>query len=277
MAGRPRKLDALDPVSVGGDILVSDVSNFDGIVLASTTSVGGSVHIERVDAYDLLSNCSLDSIIGIGILSVGGDLLLLGCVSEPIQPFATIHVAGTLRIQDGGARLTDLGMLSSLTHAGGLEIHANAALSSLEGLEGLSFLADDDLLLTHNPSLIRLEGLANLSTVPGSVTIDGKDGLVDLRGLEQLTDIGSHLSVGEFSGNPSLERLDGLEGVRTVGGVLWINYNDLLTDVTAAHGIEFVDDRVLILENPSLATADAQALADAIPDKGTVLILDNGP
>jgi len=232
--------------------------------------VAGSVHLTNGSLY------SSD----IGILSVGGDLSLLGCAGEPVQPFATTHVMGTLRIHEGGAGLTELGMLSSLTHAGSLEIDANAALVRLDGLEGLASLEGGvlaDLRLTHNPSLSSLEGLANLSTVAGSVTIDGNDSLVDLRGLEQLADIGSHLSVGEFSGNAALERLDGLEGLRTVGSELWINHNDVLTDVTAAHGIVTVDGRLLIQSNPSLATADAQALADAIPDKGTVSILDNAP
>jgi O-acetylhomoserine/O-acetylserine sulfhydrylase-like pyridoxal-dependent enzyme len=73
-----------------------------------------------------------------------------------------------------------------------------------------------------------------------------------------------------------LERLDGLEGLRTVGE-LWLNHNHVLTDVTAAHGIETVYGGVLIQSNPSLATADAQALADAIPNKGVVSIVDNAP
>jgi hypothetical protein len=126
---------------------------------------------------------------------------------------------------------------------------SNTALTSLEGLESITSL-DRSFGASGNP-LVDLRGLDGLTTVGGDLYVTYTDGFTDLSGLDSLTSVGGILGLsglhdltslhglealetagGVVIGDTSLDGLDALSGVTTVGSVgVWLWSNPALTDV----------------------------------------------
>jgi len=79
-----------------------------------------------------------------------------------------------------------------------------------------------------------------------------------------------------FSG--SLVDFSGLENLEVIGGDFMVDWNSVLSDVRALHGITSVGSDFTITDNTELLTEDAEALRDAIGTDnigGTVTISGN--
>jgi len=174
-------------------------------------------------------------------------------------------VVGLLRIE--GSDLTDLSALAGLVEIrGGLEIHDNAGLLSLAGLESLQAVRVGGGHLGHlhigrydegvqgNPGLMSLEALGGLREVEGNLDIEYNYELTGLRGLDELRSIGLNFAVGysdqiedlhglgrltsvgqtfRLTGLDGLTSLDGLGPLSTVGWLLRLEYIESLANIDA--------------------------------------------
>jgi hypothetical protein len=131
-----------------------------------------------------------------------------------------------------GNDITNLNGLSVLTSiTGNLGIIENSSLNVLTGLDNVTSIGGS-LNIKHNPVLTGLTGLENVTSI-ADICIADNNSLNSLTGLANVSSIEGFLHIGEWSvgGNPGLTNLEGLENVTYIGGDVYINYNDSLTDL----------------------------------------------
>ena len=131
------------------------------------------------------------------------------------------------------------------TIAGDLEItRINRTL--FEGLNQLSTV-EGNLTIYDNDELKNFEGLNDLASVGGNVAIHDNDELVNLKGLSFLQTIGGHFSV---SHNDKLTAVDGLIKLNAVVGNVRIDNNNQLANIDGLFGLTTVGGSFTIAFNP---------------------------
>ena len=103
-------------------------------------------------------------------------------------------------------------------------------------------------------------GLNNLTSVGTFLTIGYNDVLTNLDGLNNLTSVGLDL---EITFNNALTNLDGLNNLTSVGTALKINNNDALTYLNL-YSLNLVGAYFGIYKNVKLCTYLAEALRDQV-------------
>jgi len=88
----------------------------------------------------------------------------------------------------------------------------------------------------------------NCTEIEGDVTIDGYE-ILNLNGLSVLTTIGG-LSIG----HTHLKSLEGLNNVTSIGGQLFIKYNDSLQSISALSNVNTIDGYFNVVSNINLTT-----------------------
>ena len=142
----------------------------------------------------------------------------------------------------------DLTPLNILTYIGGnILITGNTEQTSLKGLENITSVGGDLILVGSNPKLTNL--VIGCSTYGGSITIDTNPALTDLSGLENLTSIGKNFFITH---NSALTNLDALKNLKTIGGYLSITYNDALTNLSGLAKLTSVGTYFSIESNSKL-------------------------
>jgi hypothetical protein len=129
------------------------------------------------------------------------------------------------------AEVDALGVTGCESVSGYLYIQgASNSLTSIKNLDGLANLTSvgGTLTIYLNYAPTNLDGLANLTSVGGYLKIEGNDALTNLDGLANLTSVGGYLRIYR---NYALTNLDGLANLTSVGGDLLIAYNDALTNL----------------------------------------------
>ena len=129
--------------------------------------------------------------------------------------------------------------------------------ANLDVLRGVKEIYGD-LFIGHpwggNPVLENVDGLANLTTVRGDLTIMGNAALSSLAGLRSLVQVDGSLAVtknGVLTSLHGLEALAHLGNGATTGSVL-INENPLLAEVDGLSGLNQGLSSLSLYSNPSL-------------------------
>ncbi len=93
----------------------------------------------------------------------------------------------------------------------------------------------------------------NCTEIEGDVMIDGDD-ITNLNGLNVLTAIWGHLSIGNTpNNNPVLTSLSGLDNITYIGGNLLICGNNALTNLTGLEGLDSIE-MLRIVSNDALTS-----------------------
>ncbi len=216
----------------------------------------------EVDAF----NCSeISGRLTVGSLSGPTDITDL----TPLVGLTS--VSGFLRIWDNPL-LTSLAGLEDLTFIGGryLSLQDNASLTSLSGLSGLTSLGED-LQIVDNASLVSLAGLEGLTSISGQLRITGNGSLESLEGLVNVTSVDAGFTL---TGSSALSSLAGLESLASVSSVFNVFSNDALESFTGLESLTTVDGILSILDNASLESL--AGLEQVTEVNGTVTIQDNG-
>jgi len=197
----------------------------------------------------------------------------------------TINFPNCTEITNGltisGDDVMDLSGISQINSINGsLVIESNGMLSSLNGLESISFQGpNQNINITNNSTLSSLEGLSGIiadpnSTIPISIDISNNANLINLEGLETVTSV----SCLNIANNDNLSNLSGLQGLDTIlfacvieandvlqnvdplinvtGNVsqIWIGGNDQLLNINGFNNVETVDFDIAIGGNNSLTS-----------------------
>jgi hypothetical protein len=200
-----------------------------------------------------------------------------------IDSFKTFYpdcreLEGDVRVD--GDSITNLNGLSAIhSIAGNLSIEGNDVLTSLAGLDSVSFIGGDfyigEFASKGNPVLADLTGLSTLTSIGGGLYIVYNDALSSLNGLNNVNSIGENLQIYD---NDALTSLSGLAGLNSIGGYLDIESNAILTSLSGLDNINASSiDQLYIYGNLNLSTCDVQSICEFLANpSGSIDILYNG-
>lgn len=276
----------------------SNISNLDS--LSSLTSIVGDLELRHNNLLpDLYGLHNLDSIFGSlfvggenpywgndllydlsGLTSlnfIGNDLIILGnqnlVTLDGLENLTTI-AGGTIFI-DNNDSLNSLRGLDSLNTEGlFIRIHGNHALVNLTGLECSTAMGGFNI--GYNDGLLNLRGLENIQTIETSFSIVGNARLKNLSGLENLSHIDGDLSM---NGNDSLSDISDLSNLTHLGGELSITVNDLINNLSGLESIDSEElDSLELRWNYSLSECEIQSICAYLKIPNNIAdIRDNAP
>lgn len=238
------QLTTLDGLTVYGHAALTALPDFPALASLGTLEVVGNASLATLSGFDALDE------IGSYVLFTANPSL------TTLDGFDQVVTIGEALMIGGEPGLATISGFQSLEDVGAVfEIWGNPALASLEGFGALTYVGDY-VNLIDNDALVSFAGLENLTKIDGlGLNVMDNDGLVTLDGLDGLHDIGGNLQISSYA------ETDG---------------NDVLVDVTALYGLEFVGKSVIITHNPSLTDEAAMDLVAHIENiGGNVVIEDN--
>jgi hypothetical protein len=143
--------------------------------------------------------------------------------------------------------------------------------------DGISFhfQSQIDSFQINYPNCTRIEGYV-------AIGCEYNNDITSLAGLDVLTSIGGSLIIGEEgagnSGAPYIINLEGLEGLDSIYGGLFIIATTSLTDISALDGLNYIGGSLSIRGNDSLATCQSEGLCNYLVNpNGAVTIYNNAP
>ncbi len=297
-----------------GDLDVFDLEIKNLIGLERLERVRGSIRLTTNPGLNDLSGlCGLVAV-DARMDGTGGDLGIDGnSTLTDLNGLARLeHVAGKLSIRDNPALVSMRGLISLNSVGVDIKVRSNPALESLRGLElltvgpaitvyGNGSIVDlcglhgltmvDSLDVVGNGGLQTLWGAHHLERATVEVYIGGNDALVDLVGLQSLSDV-PHLKVRHNAALQSLAGLDALAAVKA----LEVSENDALLDwqapakllavqhlelcgndgLTSLSAINLTVDRLTVIYNDVLGDAAGQSYAASL-GVSTTKIARNSP
>ncbi|MEC3906134.1 hypothetical protein VOI54_03835 [Tamlana sp. 2201CG12-4] len=218
----------------------------------SLTSLYGFQSLTSVGNLEINLNDKLTSLEGLNNIKSARNLEIRNSLITSFEGLnSLINVEADFYIY-GNSALNSLNGLNNLESVGDLIITQNHLLESLQGLNSLKSIIGDlsvfqnnnlisanglnnlesvgkRLSFTGNPSLTSLEGLNNLKTVDYLSLFDD-DLLTSLNGLDNLISINSRM---EIRNNLNLASLNGMNNITSIGDILTIKTNPLLSNFCA--------------------------------------------
>jgi internalin A len=274
-----RSIAGLENVDPGSAVYIADNPLLDDLSAFSGKTLFGSVILTK--------NKSLASLDGLEMLSVMQSFEISS--SPQLSSLAALglyYVHGDVVIQDLD-QIVDLTGLEALSHVGTLTIWANASLTNILALAKLREITE--LAVRENPALTSLAGHSFAETSLKSVDIGGNSSLSDLKGFEQVTEMGylrvegsktlgsldglaSLVTVGDnglyLDNDDALTSLAGLRALARVDGDISVEDNAVLQDVGVLESITFAGSSLTIMHNPSLPSCQARRVYEAQVAKG---------
>lgn len=129
-----------------------------------------------------------------------------------------------------------------------------ADISNLDGLSEIITI-NGYLTIEYNPILANLDGLSKLSYVSKDIKISSNDLLTNVNGFQSLINISSNQYL-QISSNDALLNLDGLSGLTSVDGRLMISRNEMLGNIDGLSSLTSVGGG-LSISDTSLTNLDA--------------------
>jgi len=142
-------------------------------------------------------------------------------------------------------------------------------ITNLNGLNQLVSIGGD-LTIKFCSNLSDLSGLENLNFIGGSLDVNNNELLSAINGLEELDSIAGHLVIHN---NNALIHFQGLTNLKFVGQILSIHTNPVLEDLSGLENLETVDSTLYIASNAGLESI--QALSNITWAKSGIVISDN--
>jgi hypothetical protein len=148
----------------------------------------------------------------------------------PCLPFGNYYFSSQEEIDSFPSDYSHCNRLTGVVQISGEDILNLDSLSVLDTINGYLFICGND-------NLSSLNGLNNLKTIQGDLTIggiecSGNNALMSLEGLNGLRSVSQTIQIWD---NPDLLTLSGLDSLISIGQTLWIYFNMSLKNL---HGLE---------------------------------------
>jgi hypothetical protein len=217
--------------------------------------------LDSISGFFAIAYSNLGSLHGLeNLVSIGRAFTIVGVPTlTSLDGLSSLNHAGSIDLQDN-ASLADVAM-PALQSTGMIRIANNDALTNISGLPSLTSVAN--LEITGNATLASLEGFSNVTTMSGEsgLVLNDNPQLASLEGLGGISEITGMVRITR---NHMLTSLTGLAVTKT--GQLGITENENLVDLrglenlVSSHGgggyCNCVSPGLYILENPKLETID---------------------
>lgn len=246
-------LAGLEAIEQTGDVWLAGSNLKDLTALGRLTSLTGSLIVVNIGP-------SLEGLHNIE--SVDGNVYIDSQVTSLDGLRGLRSISGDLTIEASSAH--DLAGLGPLSVA--RDVTVSGGFQTLSGIENITI--GHSLNLVDCAELLDLSPLSSLTSLNGSFVIGGNAGLTDLEGLENLTTIGGDLSIERWC-----RWLSDVTAPFTS-----CNSNTFLSSLHGLRGLTHLGGSLLIEDNPALPTCEAEWLRDHIGSDaldGTVTISGN--
>ncbi|HLF63677.1 MAG TPA: anthrax toxin-like adenylyl cyclase domain-containing protein [Saprospiraceae bacterium] len=211
-------------------------------------------------SISLVTQAQVDSFLPTyGCTVIEGQLIISGENVINLNGLSALTQVGALSISY--TSLTDLSGLESMTAiVGELNFYENNSLISLNGIQNLSSIGSIDIRL--HQQLADITAFSKLTTIEtGNLIIRDCNALTSLEGLHQITSIPGYLWIEH---NQGLVDLQGLRSLTSVGNTFWINDNDLLTDLSGLQNLTQAP-RIGIVQHANLQSLNGLQGITALP------------
>ncbi len=224
----------------------------------------GDLTLDSADAIELF--CANYSVVygDLFVEATGDELNELACIEA-------VHGDLTIWKEDDAA--SSLPALATVDGWVWMKLRGD---SSFDSLEAVGRYMRIDLMAETSSMDVSFPSLTSVGTAPG-------DDRLEIYGVGPSSATLDMTALVEVDGDlqllaDSLQDLDGLSALSTVGGQLSIRSCETLTDVTGLHSLALVAGPVEVSNNPSLPTSAAETLVSEIDViGGTVTVSGNGP
>ena len=135
------------------------------------------------------------------------------------------------------------------------DLDITGSIASLDGLSNLTSVSGN-LTIHSNYALTSLVGLTNLAYVGGELKIENNTTLTSLNGLTSITSLGKSITIYK---NAALTNLVGLANLTSVGGSILLWNNAALTNIDGLINLSSVGGFLYFKENAALTNLDGLA------------------
>jgi hypothetical protein len=153
-------------------------------------------------------------------MEIGGPRL------EAIDGFGALEtVKGTMYVGPVSTRLSGF---TALTSVGTPGIGGGLSIGSCDSLTGVSFPSLTRvgfLVVEDNPALLDLDGLGMLSSIEYTLRIARNDALVDVSGVETISEIGGDVTIEDNTSLPTEDAWALVAAIETIGGSVTVTGN----------------------------------------------------
>lgn len=294
-------LENLTSVEGSVEILYNAVlTSLAGLENLSSVGLGGSYSDTGFHEWGLTisGNPNLQSLEGLeNLASVEGCMVIDNSSLSSIEALANLTSVGECgrSLPFNGTRrnsivitntaLTSLEGLQNIDSFNYLSLNANPFLSSISDLEFPQRMGG--ISISNNGGISSLSDLATINYIGGGgLVLSGLDSLTSLNGLESIDSIAGPLVISD---NNSLESIGGLEGLSYIKGghysTIWSNIstglliseNPQLTNLEPLQSLNFIDNKVELIDNPTLMVCHSPGICNHLANGGEAIISGNGP
>ncbi len=253
-------------VMVGTDLQVVSnplLANITGLRSGTFTSLGGFYNIS---GNPTLSSCEVSALkTALSVLSnndqsccnAGCSMACSASMCPSGSGGGTAGQSGTFQGNVTVLNNADLAWLKNVVNVMGSVKITSTGLSSINGITNLQTVTGD-LSITSNASLTNINGLAGLQTVNGNMDVTSNAALTNVNGLATSGFSGLTTVTGflQFYNNAQLANLGGLTKLTSVGNYLNIQSNSVLGTLDGLANLVTVNGFLQIYSNPGLTSID---------------------
>lgn len=224
--------------TIMGELVITGAVN-DLTPLSDLELVSSKVEIRFTELQDLQG---LNNLADTGFQFSNGFRIESNSMLQSLQGLNRLQTAGGEFIIINNDLLTDLKGLDNFNRLIGVaefRVQDCDNLTSLDGIENFE-IAPFDLVISDNPLLSDISGLSNLRVLGFDLVVRNCNSLTSLSGLQGITSLNGIRIIG----NTALTSLEGLDNVIQAPGTINLEFNTVLSDLSALSNItetEFLD------------------------------------
>lgn len=243
-------------------------SSSQGIFLRGNRGLASVAALDRLRTVAQLEISANAGLTGLSLASL--QRLTVNLAISSNESLTSIVLPGLATL--AGVQITSNPRLGSVSLPGLVvtslfQVQSNSALATLTAPKLAA--ASGPVDLTQLPQLRTLD-LSILSTIGGSLTLNGLGAVPNLNGLRGLGAVSGDVLI---QGANTLTNLTGLGMLGSIGGNFTVTANTALTSMTGVMGtLKTVQGNLTITANPALPRPTAQAFASSVSVGGTTTI-----
>jgi hypothetical protein len=219
-----------------------------------------------------------------GSVELGADTSLQGVTIG--TDYIGADTDGTSFKMTGTPLVTSVVSTTPFVMAGGLDLSNSSALETFAAtVSSIGKATNGVSVSVQNMSSFKsASGLANVTTLPGSIVMKNNPVMELLIGFDSMTEVGKDISGNslELAHNAMLQTMNGMRTCNSMEGALVLMWNPMLStleglqNVTRISGKNAIGDSILLMANPKLKDLHGLAgLSGSIPGAVSLEMMDS--